>query len=198
MIIGVTGAISSGKTTFCQYFKKIHQNYSAKSITIIDCDQVVHQLYQPKQTGWLAIKENFGTSFIQENHQINRQKLRSYLSENPQYFPLINDLIHPLVNQKIQQLIPAPSSKDICLIEAINFRQIQVPIDLMILINTPYLKIIEIAENRQLNPQELKILFNQFSAPTGEFQQINNNQDLKSYHQKIQKMYKTTFHSTTQ
>lgn len=198
MIIGLTGAISSGKTTFCQYFKKIHQNYSAKSITIIDCDQVVHQLYQPKQAGWLAIKENFGTSFIQENHQINRQKLRSYLSENPQYFPLINDLIHPLVNQKIQQLIPAPSSKDICLIEAINFRQIQVPIDLMILINTPYLKIIEIAENRQLNPQELKILFNQFSAPTGEFQQINNNQDLKSYHQKIQKMYKTTFHSTTQ
>ncbi len=68
MIVGITGSISSGKTTVTNYL--ISKNYN-----IIDCDQVSHEVIDtPIMIGYLV--QYFGMEILnQETKKINRKLL---------------------------------------------------------------------------------------------------------------------------
>jgi len=90
--IGLTGFISSGKSTVANFF-------SEKNISIIDTDQIVKKLIKKKTFFWRKIIQNFGTSILEDNQEINRIQLRNIIFHNFQKRIWIENLLHPFVRK---------------------------------------------------------------------------------------------------
>ncbi len=102
-IIGLTGGIGSGKSTVATLFKKL-------GITVIDADSIAHQLTEPRQAGYQAILQRFGTYITQANKQLDRIKLRQLIFENPEERAWLESLLHPLIRAEMyQQALKAAS-----------------------------------------------------------------------------------------
>ncbi len=76
MVIGITGASGSGKTTVCEILEK---NYQAQ---IIDADKIAKQLSQ-NNTQYLAeIVAHFGKEVLTKTGELNRKKLAEIIYQN--------------------------------------------------------------------------------------------------------------------
>lgn len=101
-IVGVTGVIGSGKSTFCKFLAEKY------GFHWIHADAITHELYKPEQPGYRKIKEYFGSQFVGK-HGVHRGRLRRFILKSPQKLWILNQLIHPLivheVNKKVVQLL---------------------------------------------------------------------------------------------
>lgn len=94
LVIGLTGGISSGKSTVTSWFLE-------KGIIVLDADQIVRQLQRP---GSLLLKElahEFGSSVLNEKGELVREVLGSIIFHDDVAKQKLNDMIHPLVKQKL-------------------------------------------------------------------------------------------------
>ncbi len=96
--IGLTGGIGSGKTTVTTIFDKLN-------VLIIDADIISHQLVENGQPALLQIKELFGESVVNTDSSLNRQALRSIIFDNPEQKKILENLLHPLIYEKIESEI---------------------------------------------------------------------------------------------
>ena len=55
-VLALTRGIATGKSTADQFFK-------ANKIPVIDDDQIAHDLMQPGQASWQAMKDHFGSEY---------------------------------------------------------------------------------------------------------------------------------------
>ena len=67
-IVGLTGGISSGKSTCSEYLK-------SRGIKIIDFDTIAHDVYAVGRPTWSAIRKEFGDDILNSDWTINRKKL---------------------------------------------------------------------------------------------------------------------------
>lgn len=183
LIIGITGKIGSGKTTVCKIFQKLGANY-------IDADKITHNLYIPEQKGWEKIKKYFGEKFLdQKTLKINRKKLRELVFNKPQKLMLINQIIHPLVFEKIQEEIKKIKNEFV-IIEAILFskKYLGKLVDKIILIKCP--EEIILKRNKKY-PKELikKVLKIQKNPKNPDFE-IKNNKDKKFLKEQVKEIIK--------
>ena len=74
-IIGITGGISSGKSTVTNFLRK-------QGFKVVDADAVVHQLQKPGGRLFEALVQHFGQEIILENGELNRPLLASLLFSN--------------------------------------------------------------------------------------------------------------------
>jgi len=95
-IIGITGKIGCGKTTVAQLLEK-------KGATRIDCDQIVHKLYQSGQPGSIKIRAFFEGAYLLKDGSVNRKKLLRTLFKHPKKWEILNRMIHPLVAEELKQ-----------------------------------------------------------------------------------------------
>jgi dephospho-CoA kinase len=103
-IIGLTGGIGSGKTTVSDMFAELN-------IDIIDADIVAREVVEPGSSALIAIGEHFGSEYITDQQQLDRNKLRSRIFNNPEDKLWLNNLLHPLIRQEIlAQLANAQSN----------------------------------------------------------------------------------------
>ena len=79
-IVGLTGGISSGKSTVSSYFKQL-------KIPVIDADEIARKVVEPNSQGAIEIKKAFGSDVFEEDGGLNRQKLDELLQ------PLIKIMI---------------------------------------------------------------------------------------------------------
>ncbi|MCH3906046.1 MAG: dephospho-CoA kinase [Lactobacillus sp.] len=93
-VLGLTGGIATGKSTAAAFFAK-------QGVSIIDADQVAHQLEEPGQSGWRAIKQAFGPTFFSADHQLNRHKLGRVVFAEPAKLAQLNTLLQPLIRDEI-------------------------------------------------------------------------------------------------
>ncbi|WP_413283767.1 dephospho-CoA kinase [Vibrio sp. MA40-2] len=96
-IVGLTGGIASGKTTVANLF---HQHFN---IGIVDADIVARQVVQPETEGLKSIVRYFGTEILQQNGELNRAKLREIIFTDNDAKTWLNNHLHPLIRQKMQQ-----------------------------------------------------------------------------------------------
>ncbi|MGI6449401.1 MAG: dephospho-CoA kinase [Desulfitobacteriia bacterium] len=90
--VGLTGGIASGKSSVSRWFKK-------KGITIIDADEIVHELYnRPALIN--EVEQAFGSAYL-ENGRVNRALLGSKVFNDPQARDRLEKIIHPLVAGEI-------------------------------------------------------------------------------------------------
>ena len=76
-IIGITGGISSGKSTVTNFLRK-------QGFKVVDADAVVHQLQKPGGRLFEALVQHFGQKIILENGELNRPLLASLIFSNPE------------------------------------------------------------------------------------------------------------------
>lgn len=96
IVIGLTGSIGMGKTTTAGMF-------AGEGVAVLDSDAVVHQLYAGEAVALIEASFN-GTT---ENGAVNREKLSEALRRNPANFKVLENIVHPLVQQKQREFLDA-------------------------------------------------------------------------------------------
>ena len=102
-VIGLTGGIGSGKTTVANLF-------AAQQIDIIDADIVAREVVEPGSAGLQAIVEKLGSDILLTDGTLNRSKLREAIFTDNQLKEWLNQLLHPMIRQKMQHDIAAAQS----------------------------------------------------------------------------------------
>ncbi|WP_305830263.1 dephospho-CoA kinase [Photobacterium leiognathi] len=97
LVIGLTGGIGSGKTTVANLFADTY------GIDIIDADIVAREVVEPNTFGLNAIIEKYGKEILLEDGTLNRAKLRDAIFSQPELKTWLNNLLHPLIREKMQQ-----------------------------------------------------------------------------------------------
>lgn len=97
LVIGLTGGIASGKTTVANTF---HQQFN---IDIVDADIVARQVVEPGSDGLKAIAKHFGSDIIKATGCLDRAKLREIIFSAPEEKNWLDELLHPLIKNKILQ-----------------------------------------------------------------------------------------------
>lgn len=75
-IIGITGGISSGKSTVTNFLRQ-------RGFQVVDADALVHQLQDPSGRLYNILVEHFGNQVVLKNGQLNRPLLASLIFSNP-------------------------------------------------------------------------------------------------------------------
>lgn len=88
--VGLTGGIGSGKTTVADMF-------AARGASIIDTDQLAHQLTTPGGAAIPEIQARFGHEFITPDGAMDRAKMRSHVFANPDARGRLESILHPLI-----------------------------------------------------------------------------------------------------
>ena len=103
--IGLTGSIGSGKSTALELFKD-------KGCLVISSDEIVASLYKEDKV-IEKINKMFNLSFKDE---VDKKVLRDYLLTHPKDKKKLENLVHPLVRQKIISTL-SKSKEDIRIVE---------------------------------------------------------------------------------
>ncbi len=155
MIIGLTGGIGSGKSTVAQFFREL-------GVLVIDADQITRQLVQPNQPALKKIVAYFGSHILQDDKTLDRKKLRNIIFEDPNARLWLENLLHPLVKQKI---VHTPVSSSIpyiivevpLLIEA-HFHDV---VDRILVIDSPEsLQIQRVVQRDNIDAKEIQAIIN--------------------------------------
>ncbi|MFI4938695.1 MAG: dephospho-CoA kinase [Candidatus Berkiellales bacterium] len=96
-IVALTGGIGCGKTTATNYFAQL-------GVPIIDTDLLAREVVLPSNSLLSKIVQHFGQSILL-NGELNRAALRNIIFENPDEKKWLEALLHPAIDQLIQEEI---------------------------------------------------------------------------------------------
>lgn len=88
--VGLTGGIGSGKSTVANMF-------AARGATIIDTDQIAHQLTGSHGAAIPDIRAQFGDTFLTDEGAMDRAKMREYVFAEPTAKTRLESILHPLI-----------------------------------------------------------------------------------------------------
>jgi dephospho-CoA kinase len=98
MLLGVTGGIASGKSTFRRLLTAKHK------FTVFDADESVHDLLAKDERVISAIRTHFGDSVLNFDGGINRPALREAVFTDNKLRKQLEEIIHPVVRHQWQLL----------------------------------------------------------------------------------------------
>ncbi len=99
----LTGGIASGKSSAANSFRKL-------GVDIIDADKISHQIVEPKEKGWKAIKKSFGNDFFGKDGKLLRKKLGGLIFSDAEQREKLESLLHPLIRKEIQSQLKQSQS----------------------------------------------------------------------------------------
>ena len=86
-IIGLTGGISSGKSTVSRFLAEL-------GAVIINADEIGHEAFKPDTELWQAVVSAFGKQIIASDGAIDREKLGAIVFGNPEALARLNRIMH--------------------------------------------------------------------------------------------------------
>lgn len=92
--IGLTGGIGSGKTTVANMF-------AGHGVPVIDADEIARALVAPSQPAYDEIIEAFGRDIVDDDGNVDRDKLRQLVFDDPQRRQELEAILHPRVRTEI-------------------------------------------------------------------------------------------------
>jgi len=108
--VGLTGNIGSGKSTVIQLFKQ-------RGAAIIIADEVAREVTQKEQPAVASIRQHFGETVVDEQGYLKRVALRDIIFKNPAQRLWLEQLLHPLIRQAIEEKVANIKQNTYCLIE---------------------------------------------------------------------------------
>ena len=96
LLVGLTGGIGSGKTAVSDLLSQLGAG-------VIDTDLIAHQITGTGGGAIPLIQEKFGPEYIDASGALNRAKMRVLVFENPKLRRLLEQITHPLIQQKTIQ-----------------------------------------------------------------------------------------------
>ena len=94
-VIGLTGGISSGKSTVSQFLAEL-------GAVIIDADKIGHEVLKPDSEVWREVVAAFGRQIITTNGEINREKLGEIVFSNSEARARLNQIMHPRIYDMVK------------------------------------------------------------------------------------------------
>lgn len=88
--IALTGGIGSGKSTVCDIFRE-------RGATVVSADQVARDLVQSGSESLAEIVSEFGEDILDDQGQLNRQKLREIIFTDPAAKQRLEEILHPKI-----------------------------------------------------------------------------------------------------
>ncbi len=95
LIVGLTGGISTGKSTVTQMFQSI-------DIPVIETDKISKEMLKKGTEGYEEVVTTFSRSVLLTNDEINRKKLAQIVFSNPQRRKKLNSIVHPRVKSVVK------------------------------------------------------------------------------------------------
>lgn len=89
-VIALTGGIGSGKSSVARFFEKW-------GAAVVDADQLARAAVAPGTAGLQALTEKFGQQILEEDGQLDREKLGTIVFTDPASRKFVESVIHPVV-----------------------------------------------------------------------------------------------------
>ena len=102
--VGLTGGIGSGKSTVATMFGEY-------GITVIDSDEISHQLTQPGGDAIEAIRAEFGDSYLATSGALDRGRMRQLVFADSMAKQRLEAILHPLI--RLQMLAREAASSEL-------------------------------------------------------------------------------------
>ena len=97
-IIGITGGIATGKSTFCNLLSKL-------GFLVIDSDKIARDVVEIGSEGLKNVVDYFGDDILKEDGTLDRNKLGDLIFNDEKKRIALNNILHPLITKKIKKLI---------------------------------------------------------------------------------------------
>ena len=98
--IAIAGGIGAGKSLTCDFIVK-------QGFSVIDSDDVAHQIVEPGKAAWQAIRDAFGDSILKLDQTIDREFLAKIIFSNDSARNRLNSITHPAIGIEILRQIEA-------------------------------------------------------------------------------------------
>jgi dephospho-CoA kinase len=94
-VIGVTGGISTGKTTFCECLREI-----VPAATFFDADQAARDLAERDPEVRELIGRKFGAAIFSASGDLNRAQMRSIVFADAEKKRALEQILHPRIRRQ--------------------------------------------------------------------------------------------------
>ena len=95
-LIGLTGGIGSGKSVVAQRLAEL-------GATVIDSDQIAHNITAPHGAAIAPIQARFGPDLLAADGSLDRPKMRRLAFNDPNALQLLEAITHPLIHAETQR-----------------------------------------------------------------------------------------------
>lgn len=96
--VGLTGGIGAGKSTVCDMLER-------RGATIVDADQIVHELQQPGTDVYREIVEEFGEEVVLPDGALDRKKIADVVFNDSTKLERLNAITHPRVGARFAERV---------------------------------------------------------------------------------------------
>ena len=94
-VIGITGGISTGKSSFCECLREI-----VPAGKFFDADQAAHQLVDLDPEVKKEIRRDFGTEVFSADGDLNREELRAIVFKDATKKRALEQILHPRIRRQ--------------------------------------------------------------------------------------------------
>jgi len=112
LLIGLTGNIGTGKSTVARMLANL-------GATVIDADQVAHQVMRADTPVHAALVAAFGTEVVGADGEIDRARLGTLVFSNADALARLESIVHPAVIQEVAKRVAAAPTR-VVVVEAIK------------------------------------------------------------------------------
>jgi dephospho-CoA kinase len=102
--VAVTGNVASGKSTVVKWFREW-------GATVIDADELVHEVQAPGSPELAAIARRFGHDVIRPDGSLDRDALRGKVMGDDNRLAALNAIVHPAVRRRRAELAAAAQAR---------------------------------------------------------------------------------------
>ncbi len=150
-VVGLTGGIGSGKSTAAKYFEKL----GAK---VINADVVARDSVSSGSQALLKIRQHFGEKIVDKKGKLDRSKLREIIFDNTSEKLWLENLLHPIIREKIILDINNTSESYVLLESPLLFETNQYKlVNVVLLIDVPEeLQVIRASQRDKSTSNEIK------------------------------------------
>ena len=102
MRVGLTGGVSSGKSTVAAILAEL-------GAVVIDADQLAREVVEPGTTGLAAVVDEFGPAVLTKDGHLDRTALGTVVFADEGARRRLEGILHPLVRtrgEEIEQMLP--------------------------------------------------------------------------------------------
>ncbi len=150
-VIGITGNIGTGKSVV----RKMLEHLGAYGI---DADALGHRAIAKGAPGYKPVLETFGRYVLGADEQIDRNKLSRIVFTDSEALPLLEKIVHPLVDQALDLIIRRATQR-VIVIEAIKLIEANIHKDcnsLWVTYAPPEVQLARLIHNRHMSESEAR------------------------------------------
>lgn len=105
-VVGLTGGIGSGKSTFARMLAE-------RGAFVIDADALGHAALEPGEPAWHSVVDQFGDDVLAAGSMgIDRKRLAAIVFADPEKLAALNAIVHPVIVRSIADTLESLRGTD--------------------------------------------------------------------------------------